>query len=38
MSGWLGDVLGAYLDAVGEREFDAAFLILLRTTGTATFI
>jgi hypothetical protein len=33
MSGWLDDVLGAYLDSVSEREFDAAFLSLLRAAG-----
>lgn len=33
MSGWLDDVLGAYLDTVGEREFDAAFLALLKSDG-----
>jgi hypothetical protein len=33
MSGWLDDVLGAYLDAVSEREFDAAFLTLLSAIG-----
>lgn len=33
MSGWLDDVLGAYLDTVGEREFDAAFLALLKAYG-----
>jgi hypothetical protein len=33
MSGWLDDVLGAYLDTVGEREFDAAFLALLKAAG-----
>jgi hypothetical protein len=33
MSGWLDDVLGAYLDRVSEREFDAAFLALLRAAG-----
>lgn len=33
MSGWLDDVLGGYLDRVGEREFDAAFLALLKGAG-----
>src|SRR5688500_5881364 len=33
MSGWLDDVLGAYLDAVSEREFDGAFLALLASAG-----
>lgn len=33
MSGWLDDVLAAYLDRVSEREFDAAFLSLLSAAG-----
>jgi hypothetical protein len=33
MSGWLDDVLGGYLDRVTEREFDAAFLGLLKAAG-----
>ena len=33
MSGWLDDVLGAYLDSASEREFDAAFLSLLKAAG-----
>lgn len=33
MNGWLDDVLGAYLDTVSEREFDAAFLALLKAIG-----
>lgn len=33
MGGWLDDVLGGYLDSVTEREFDAAFLGILRAEG-----
>lgn len=33
MSGWLDDVLGAYLESASEREFDAAFVALLKAAG-----